>query len=42
MKIRDFVYNKAIESPLFDTEKFTNNFEKKLETIISTEKTKQF
>ena len=42
MKIRDFVYNKAIESPLFDTEKFTNNFEKKLETIISTEKKKQF
>ena len=41
MKIRDFVYNKAIESPLF-IEKFTNNFEKKLETIISTEKQNNF
>ena len=33
-KIREIVYNKALNSPLFDTKKFTDNFENKLNNLI--------
>ncbi len=33
-RIRDSVYNKALDSPLFNTKKFTDSFEKKLNNLI--------
>ena len=34
IEIRDFIYNNIMNSPLFDTKNFTNNFEKLLNEII--------
>ena len=37
IKIRKIVFDKALESPLFDTEEYTKNFEKKLDYLIKKE-----
>ena len=37
IKIRKIVYDKALDSPLFNTEKYTKNFEKKLDYLIKKE-----
>ncbi len=37
VNIRDIVYDKALDSPLFDTKKFTNDFEKKIDYLIKKE-----
>ena len=36
-KIRDEVFDKALSSPLFNTKKFSKDFEKKLEFLINKE-----
>ena len=37
IKIRKIVFDKALDSPLFDTKKYTKNFEKKLDYLIKKE-----